>query len=290
MTLARAWITEREDGRRGYKFHQSWLADTDLCLERARLGLLDDMWDPPSDATAVGTAMHYGAEIALGCRMNGEIAHLADIVAVAQAEFSKLIALDGFVWKKRKERGARTYLERAVTNWFEHVFPKLDPLAVELSFGPDVVYEDDERVIELGGTIDYVDRRPSWGLADWKTGSPHSWEGKDWEKSRWAIQPTVYTWAWDQYSREHGLELPPIPQPFTFIAMLDNGAIQKVRVERRPEDWAWLERKVLGVVRQIERGTDGPWPMNDTHALCSARWCGAWAGCKGALVHDAWPK
>lgn len=286
--MSRAWVTDLPDGRRNYRFHQSWLSDTDLCPERARLGLAGELLDPPSDATSVGTAMHWAIECGIRAKQRGEDVYAEDLVPVAQAEFSKLIAEDGFTWKKRKEKGARNYLTMAVENWYEAILPKLDPWHVELSFGPYVLYEDDQRVVELGGTIDYVDRK--WGLMDWKTGSPHSWAGKDWEKSRAALQPTVYCWAWRQHSAENGLEEPPNPQPFRFVVMRDDGAVQKVLVQRRLEDFAWLERKVRSVVTLIEAELP-EWPRRDNeNGLCSPKWCPAWAQCKGAHVHENWPK
>lgn len=287
--MSRAWITQLPDGRTNYKFHQSWLGDTDLCLERARKGLMGEMLDPPSDATAAGTAMHAGAEHALiVVRDGGWTPSVDDLIDVAQATFTELISDPTFLWKKRKARGARNYITLAVEMFYEQILPKLDPWHVELSFGPYVFYEDDRIVIELGGTIDYVDRR--WGLMDWKTGAAHSWAGKDWEKSRWAIQPTVYTWAWFQWLIENGFAEPEMPMPFRFVVMRDDGAVQKVLVQRRSEDWVWLERKVLAIVAQIERDLVGPWPLNDQHALCSEKWCPAWHECKGAAVHTSWPK
>lgn len=287
--MSRAWVTQLDDNRTNYRFHQSWLADTDLCLERARLGLLGDLLDPPSDATSVGTAMHYAIECCLEDIIHDEgVADAAVYSEIAQGKFTELIAEPDFVWKKRKERGARSYLTKAFTNWYEAILPRLDPLHTELNFGPYLLYEDEVRRVELGGTIDYIDR--VHGIMDWKSGSAHSWEGKDWEKSRAAIQPTVYCWAWMVYCEDHGLPAPPIPQPFHFVALLDNGAVQKVKVERRPEDYEWLKRKVHSVVTLIE--ADLPeWPRRDNeNGLCSPKWCPAWSQCKGKHVHEDWPK
>jgi hypothetical protein len=287
--MSRVWIKQLDDGRTEYVAHQSWIGDTDICLERARLGLIGELDDHPSDATSLGTAMHHAIETQLyALRDDGEYIDLERLEDIAQEKFTQEIAQANFQWKKRQERGARNYLDMAVGNWYEHILPKLDPWHIELYFGPYVLFEDDQRVVKLAGTIDYVDRKH--GLMDWKSGSAHSWQNKDWEKERFALQPTVYTWAFNQWLIENTGEPAETPMSFRFVAMLDNGAIQKIQVHRRPEDWAWLERKVRGVIAQIERGTDTPWPMNDQHALCSPKYCPAWSACKGAESHALWPK
>jgi hypothetical protein len=138
-------------------------------------------------------------------------------------------------------------------------------------------YEDQDRVIELSGAIDYVDLIPR----DWKTsGSGMGYE--KWELQRWNIQATVYTWA----AMMLGL-VDPVPHstgehqfPFEFVVM-GGKAVKRVTITRTEADWSWLQDKVIRLAKLIESGLD-PWPVNDNHALCSPKWCPAWDDCKGS--------
>jgi hypothetical protein len=287
----RAWVTQDDQGRAVYKFHQSWLSDTDLCLERARLGLVGGLPPQETDATAVGTAVHLGIETCIeGILEHGENhLSLADLVEVANEEFDRLSELPHFQWVKRKDAGCRSYIGMALASWYREVLPGLAPVATEVRIPTLELYSDLERVINIGGTVDYVDANV--GLVDWKTGSAHSWAGNDWQKQRWSVQATLYTFA--HYVMGGGdPDNPPadLVVPFTFVVMLDNAKVQTVRVDRRPGDWDWLRRKALAVAYQIESGTDRTWPLNDQHALCSPKWCPVWDACKGADVAPTWPR
>lgn len=286
---ARAWIEPLPDGRTKYKFHQSWLGETDICLERSRRGLMGLLPADDTDANCAGTAVHAGAEAVLyAIKDDGQPLDLETMQKVAHLTFDELIEGPTFRWVKRMEGGARKFIDRSCVAWYKGVLPWLDPLAIELFAGPYVLYEDDKIVIELAGSIDYVDAVR--GLTDWKTGGQ---EYKQWEKQRWAIQPTVYTWLLDQYCRANGLENPTIHDGFhrfTYYVMLgDSGGLQKVVVNRDPGDWAWLAAKARSIVTLIEAELP-QWPLNDGHALCSAKWCPAWADCKGAHVAADWPR
>ena len=46
------------------------------------------------------------------------------------------------------------------------------------------------------------------------------------------------------------------------------------------EHYDWLRTKCTDIARLIEVGMES-WPKNDNHALCSEKWCPAWANCKG---------
>jgi hypothetical protein len=289
---ARVHVTEDPDGRARYRFHQSWLSDTDLCLERARRGLVGELDETENDATALGTALHAAIEACMDAVLEyGESLDFDAVVQVGVEELDHLAESEGFRWVKRQRRGAHSYLARALRAWYGTVLPVLEPVATEVRIPPTVLYEDDRRIIEVGGTIDYIDAQ--LGLVDWKSGSPHGWKGKEWEKERWSLQATLYTFAWNALQRGADVrEWPPadVVVPFTFVALLDNGTVHTVSVKRRSTDWLWLRRKALNVAYQIERGTDVAWPTNDQHALCSAKWCPAWDTCKGAHVAPTWPR
>lgn len=281
--MSRAWITTDPDGRLRHKYHQSAIGDSDVCLERFRLGLTGDMPEDDTDATAVGTSVHAGIELAVAALCDwGDGVELADMQEVAQTAFYSISHLPHFRYVQKQEAWCRSYIDRALAIWYDERYPSIDPIAYEKYVGPYVIHEDDKRIIELAGSVDHVDRNT--GLEDWKT-SGKAYE--KWEKSRWNIQATTYTWLWDQHLRatEDGY-VTPETMPFTFTILLKPSGYQQLTIERDAGDWKWLQRKALALALQVERGTDDYWVMNDQSALCSSKFCGAWAACKGSCISD----
>lgn len=273
------------DGERWrHKLGASWLKTTDLCLERARMEHVGTMPLIESDAACVGTAMHHAVEHCIAA----EGLPLEQMLELAQDEFTRLTKLDGtngdpnarhkegvFKWIKYTEQQARALVDAFTMMWFNEVWPTLSPGGEsEWVFGdtpedPQVVLvDDDERVIELSGAIDYVDGAR---LKDWKTSGSGPY--KKWEYERWALQPTLYTYA---RNAVYGYERPE----FEYVVMHAKG-VQRFTVQRGPEHWDWLATKCEDIARQIELQLPS-WIKSDNHALCSERWCPAWAQCKGA--------
>jgi hypothetical protein len=122
---------------------------------------------------------------------------------------------------------------------------------------------------------------------DWKTSGQ---EYKLWEKQRWAVQPTVYTWA----AAQNGLLLPDGFGDYTFeYKVLKRSAkpskFMTYRVTRTIRSWAWLERVVQNVATLfVTMGIEDEWPLNDHSALCSPKWCPFWDQCKGQYVDGSW--
>jgi hypothetical protein len=112
--------------------------------------------------------------------------------------------------------------------------------------------------------------------------------GKAWEKERWAIQPTVYTYALHHLGYLEG----DGPWPFTYFAFAKDGRnyeLQELTVYRHQGDFAWLIDKCLSHAQLVEAQLT-TWPKNDNHALCSPTWCPAWSVCKGRFYTEDWPK
>lgn len=255
---------EDSDGRWHHKFRQSWLNTTDLCLERSRLEMDETMPKVDSDAACVGTAVHSAIEI---CLASGGVP-LSDMKELFNAEFSELSALPTFRWVKYTDLSARAWGELCLTSWWTEILPTLSfDAQLEESFVVPLV-DSNERVIELSGTVDYVDRNKGL-LIDWKTsgGGPY----RAWEKQRWAVQPTVYTYAFTYKG---------VVPDFQYVVMHPKG-VQRLDVVRTQGDHAWLAAKCVSMARLLEAGLS-QWPLNDNHALCSEKWCPAWASCKGA--------
>jgi hypothetical protein len=262
-------MVQIDDGRWHHRFGASWLKTFDLCPERARLE--HEGYDHETDAAACGTAVHLAIQYTLEeWYASGEPYDAQTAVDLFHAEFD---AMEYEHVKYKTAAPLHKFGETCVRNWYRSVLPTLPPEAqLEVTFVLPF-YEDDERVIELSGGIDYVDTV----LRDWKTSGRGPYE--EWEYKRWAIQPTVYSWAASTLAL-----VEPVDgvYPFEYVVLGRHGA-QRFTVHRGPGDWAWLQDKVSTAARLIEAGLD-EWPKQDNHALCSAKWCPAWSECKGKFL------
>lgn len=255
-------------------------------MERARFEMSGLMPKVENDAANVGTACHAGFELALGGLIDDGVAYaLPTCIEAAQDELTELLLSPYWRFVKFKdEKDLRRFVEQVMTLWYYQVLPTLDPVAMEVRFGPYVLHEDDERIIEVVGTIDYLDRA---GLKDWKTGSR---EWRAWEHERWDMQPTIYTWG----AVQSGLVVPDEngTVPFEFIVLWRKSQqkveLKRITVQRHRGDWDWVKGKALNVALLIEAEIPS-WPSNDNHALCSPTWCPAWEMCKGRH-YGSWPR
>lgn len=266
------------DGRWCHRFRQSWLKEADTCPERARLTYEHQMPERETDAASLGTAAHAAFEACIEeAKHEGTPLDEETTVELYHRAFTELMADPNFRFVKYTEKSARKFGEDCVRTWYHEVLPDLDVDAaiLEQSFVVPLV-EDDERVIELSGTIDY--REGHWGR-DYKTSGRG--EYTPWEYQRWNVQATAYTYA------IHYLEdgEPETPMEFEFIVLHRKG-VQFLGITRDEGDWEWLKQKCLAYARLIEVDLD-VWPLQDNHALCSEKWCPAWKFCKGAHVDAA---
>lgn len=280
------------DGRRLWVLSQSQLKQIDVCPERGRLTLLGEMPRYSTDSTALGHAVHEAIEACLTDVIDGFGPWaLRDMIDVAIMSFEEEMADPTSRWVKVKTSPTiHAQLGRCLTTWYELVLPTLDPFAVEVNFGPLTIHEDESRVIQVLGQIDYVDAQT--GLADWKT-TGREWI--EWEHKRWDVQPTLYTAAFYAYWGDPLAKLPPpisddfeFPAPWTWHVLNVDGSYQRIETTRSFADWDWLTDRCLVVAKQLE-GQLEHWPLNDTSALCSPKYCGAWDTCKGAHFGPNWP-
>lgn len=239
-----------------------------------------------TDAAEIGTAMHEAIEYTLECVKDGQASSLAVALQLAQDQFSDAIVQPHFSWVKTTEANARRQIDLCVTAWYDEVQPLITEIvATELVADQLTLWEDDRRVIAINGSIDLVGsvERGPVQCVDWKTSGQ---KYQQWEKQRWAMQPTVYTWA--------GVQLGVLDEddeyPFTFFVMMKTGAerVQRVDVSRHHGDWEWMKQKARRYAQMLE--LDQMLPTNDTHALCSPTWCKAFSICKGLHYSPSWPK
>lgn len=272
------------DGRWHHRFRQSFLGSFTNCPEAARRAAAGLFERRETDATAVGTAVHAAIEQTVELGIEHVWLGADDVVELFHHHWGEIQVTQDIQWVKRKIKGATNFGVKCIETWAEHIQPTLEPLATEVSFRDLVIHEDDQRLVTISGTMDYVDRHY---LGDWKTKSR---EFTKWEEERWAIQPTVYWWA-IRHDPELAWIADQVPDgAWKFIAMVDDNdpKPQIIDVDRPPEWDHWLHRKVMSLVPLMEAGLD-VWPMNDTQALCSPKWCESWDPCKGAhIVSPVW--
>ena len=265
--------------------HQSDIETWHTCGEQMRLVHKTNNRDE-TDAASVGTAMHGLIEHEIE---NGFYKTLKGAQSFACNFFADLL-------ESYKENGsnysrssfgtdlkALDTLKVLVTAWFH--CPERDELKyeqnllTEWSFDvPFVTFGDVS--IRLAGTSDLVllDRNQIW---DWKSAG-RAYER--WEKQRWAIQPTVYTYA----AAHEGLLVPDEFGRFEFHNKVfvrgKTSPPQDVTVYRTKANWDWLESQIASMLAVMVALPDGPWPLNDHGALCGPKWCAFWSQCKGSFV------
>lgn len=159
---------------------------------------------------------------------------------------------------------------------------------IKLEHGFDVPFIDNRKgrykQVRLAGTIDVVNQYDHM-LEDHKSSSSdHNY--KRWEKQRWDIQSTVYTYA---MAREQMVDRHPNGYLFEFsVYTYKNGsAPNHIQVWRDTGQWGWLTQVVTNMVETIESDLT-VWPLRDDHALCGPRWCPLWSQCKGTFVDEEW--
>ncbi len=266
-------------------FRQSGLDTYSLCPERARIKWFEsDRPDPNSDATVTGTSLHVGVEANLLHRKAYGIAlSTAEMQDIAVAEYERIEAEEGLVYMKGTKNDAVAFLINGIKAWRDYVEPYVvvdAEMLIEHKFDMLLGYWIDKNGVEweirLEGKIDTIDRNRVW---DWKTaGQPY----KQWERQRWAIQPTVYCEA----AVSEGLLTYPVKFSYGAVRKLKTKEYAEiVDVQRTQKHVHWLWTQVQSLLDLWDKlGPDTTWPLVDSHALCSPKWCPFWDECKGAHI------
>ncbi len=254
---------------------QSWLGDVVMCPERARLGATMPNMRSGSDATIMGTAVHYAIERVLG---DSSIERDA-MTEIALGKFADLQATESWKVTNINPDKYGTYIESMCTSWHNEIAPTVEfGGQVEYKFAYPLGIEVNGWSVWCEGTMDYVD--PNGVVYDWKTAS-RAYNAR--EKQATAIQPTVYAGAvvsagWTDF-----------PVDFRYGVMVRNEKpkSQIVYVMRTEAHMRWLRHTVRPLIQMaLTIGEDNNWMMNDTGHLCNERWCSYWSVCKGAFVSD----
>lgn len=250
---------------------QSWLNDVALCPERSRLKLVYPQMSGATDATIMGTAVHYGIENVL----TGEIP-VVDAIPCALDKFAELLAEP----HKKTTLAADKYddhIRSMMTAFTEGILPEVQLGGmVEHKFKYPMGIMAGDYAIWAEGTMDYV--QPDGTVWDWKTAS-RVYNARD--KQSTSIQATVYAGA----VFNEGLTDYPCEFRYGVMVRQDKPKAQIVALHRNENHMRWLQRMTVSAVQmRFTYGEDNPWLMNDTSALCSQIWCPYWSMCKGALM------
>ena len=248
---------------------QSSIKTSDMCLERWRNDVFNLVSEPMKDASTLGTVCHTVAEDVCNSLIDVNEGH-------AEAPMDIQSALDAFdyeweetvdkieVWNSYNPTSAHAAGVIKVTNWYNEVFPLLQPLQTEYTFDVPLL-EDEQRIVRLTGTVDLVEADRLW---DWKfPGRDYSRER--WQYERWDVQSIAYCYA---------LGVPN----FSYAVMHPDG-VGRMDLERGQEHFDWLRQKVSALCKLLETQT-GPYPLGDNGWWCSAKWCENFARCKGATT------
>lgn len=258
---------------------QSWLGDMMICMERGRLAEVKPEFRTGSDATIMGTAVHYGIEQVL----SGAVAPtLIDEVAIEHLR--QLMGTEKWKQTNIKSEDMVPHTGAMANAWLDQISPEVEfGGKIEQNFAVPTgrsVQVDMENVYEMwfSGTMDYV--APNGILWDWKTAARKYSQG---EKQKQSIQASVYAFA------SQALGYAEWDVQFNFGVMTrsakSQGQIVSVQRTKAHGDWV-VEQATSTVTSALRMGHDLSWPKNDQHFLCSDKWCPWWSVCKGAHVSD----
>jgi hypothetical protein len=242
-----------------------------MCPERARLKWTGTVPDVQADAAALGTACHYAVEQVLN--LTGDNVRDAAYGVMVEAFDHGLSDIVPTIEKWNSYKSVRSMADVGLAKlegWYKEVYPNLHPVADRVEEAFDLLfYEDDERVVHLAGQLDLVDAY--YGAVDWKF--PKSdYTREKWKYERWDVQSTTYCWATG------------LPEMTFFIMHGSRGEVSSMTVERGPQDFSFLRRKIDAACRLVEQSDLTVWPLNDTGWWCSPKWAPCWSVCKGSQL------
>lgn len=258
---------------------QSWLGDMMICMERGRLADIKPEFKTGSDATIMGTSVHYGIEQVL----SGAIAP-EQIAEASVFRLGQLMSEGGWKHVNIKPEDMVPLTGIMSDTFVRDILPYvIEGGRIEQNFAVPTgrsVQVDSDKVYELwfSGTMDYV--TPDGQLWDWKTAARKYSQS---EKQKQSIQASVYSFAavalgytdWD------------VQFNFGVMTRSNKSQGQFLPVKRTRAHGEWVVEQATSMVTSALRiGHATAWPQNDQHFLCSKDWCPWWSICKGARVSD----
>ena len=285
--------------------HQSDIGHYIMCPEQFRvvndIGPYAEVPDSDpirveTDAASIGTCLHAVIEKDL----SDPFTNFPEMLGWGSNRFGQMIQQyvdDGFEYRSETYGGdpARTLgaLQMLIKSWYnsdERMYwmqRDRSSYIVEEYFNVHFVSRPEGktiREIRLAGTPDIIDVQEN-RVVDWKSAS-RSYQR--WEKQRWAVQPTCYTYA----AADQGYIKPNSDGLYKFeykVFERKNKQVQAQTVDvwRSQGQWAWLTKLVNNLADMVESDAEC-WPLRDDHALCGPKWCPIWYDCKGSFVDEDW--
>lgn len=267
---------QNPDGTWHHLFSATWLETYARCPEQGRQRYYKLNQEGPSDYIALGGAVHAGIEEGIRTILDADPCEGTNSDTVHHlyarswdAALGKLFQVEGelgYHGDKWDHGQLVDLIRQHLTTFYDEVYPTLKPVAAEQTFEREL-HSDPFRTISIRGSIDYIDE--DLGVIDWKTaGNPH----KPWEKQRFAMQPTVYSWI----AGADGMR---------YVVFVHNKKPQTYEVSRTEQHTEWMRFQALQAARLIESGLP-VWTPNDQGWWCSAKWCPAWDNCKGMFIKE----
>lgn len=273
-------IEQLPDGRLHLELRQSNLSTYQMCPESLHAELTDPQPSTWTDATVIGTAFHAAVEYALLEQREAEMASRETMYSVAANQVEEI---GDWTFTRTARGNVQPTIEHLIDTWHETSYGTYEPELIEQPF-KHLLWRDDQYDIWLKGTRDCVttdglviDHKTTSSLRSWAT----------WEKQRWAVQPTAYTWAtW----REESPRTPEMPErPFAYHIVATDGTAHQVSVWRDQSHIDWLTQQAIQIATMVRTELD-KWPLNDSGWWCSDKWCNQWANCKGKHMRSDWTR
>ncbi len=282
----------------GIHLRQSDVDGYRKCPEQFRQKFFGEIEDPETDAALVGTAIHALIEHEGTNGHFGTVAEMADFACNYYCEEVDRFEREGIQFNQvkypRLDRALDMVTHHAA-NWggsdFRFEFLRLaanDELLLEWEFDVPLfthTYNNPDHgtvPVWLCGTSDVVHKGVK--VFDWKTAG-NMQQYLPWERQRWAIQPTVYT-----YAAWHAGLIPDPSWVFEYKVFFSGdkpgeASPRTIGVTRGHNHVAWLKQLVAQMLEQAVSDVS-PWPQRDDSALCSDKWCPVFAAgrCKGADI------
>jgi hypothetical protein len=256
------------------KMRQSLIGNAETCLKRAAYSLADPVYKT-GEARAIGTAYHKALETYYSLRQEHGF-HVPDqterlaLEQVAHEEFYREVdKAEGFFWETDSVQ-CQNKISNMLAAYFngKHYWPDgYRVIGTEVSFTHEWVGGH-----LAHGTIDLVLEDPN----GWTVLVDHKTAGKKWPKGkedpRKNIQAPWYVYWWSTLNETEKVY-------FAFDVMTYGGTFERRPVYPTPKDQELVLAKAkfyAGILSTL-----GPDDLagNTSSALCSERYCDAWAAC-----------
>lgn len=236
------------------------------CQEAFRRRYLEGEIIPPAIAMAVGTGVHYAAEINHRQKINSGFDMLAsELMEYAAEGFEDEVEANGVYFTGSKQElnkelvKAQDLSVSLAKSYAQKIAPQIIPVQAELK----IMAQHADLPIPFSGTVDVVDAKNL--CLDLKTAKAKWRAGKE----RETVQPIIYRWMLhENFGQDFN---------FGFHVMAYNGDVQYVPVENSNQEMAYVVNIARAMLNSIQTGCF--MPAVPGHWMCQPAYCGYYANC-----------